>query len=289
MYLDSLLAEVFQDKETPLILLRKYELDGLLEKAVHSIDGILSNPPVSVTSLVGLAPSVLVLINSRLSRVTDAKDKGELELLMAEVSAHLLKKLLAKSKQPATALREIKNSLETASSLHEFKFEALLNLLNFDNLEASFKEDETYWYEWTGKPHELDELAERLRRQGVIKSVKSFKELFKNHGDSTLQVHFAKERLSFVIALFDELRSKGLIVPRGGTGHFHPLKVYGVDLENKVLIKNEPKSIKKNAKKKPEIWEKAENWAKDLVGSIVPAATSKSPRVEQRKITRVGA
>jgi len=288
MYLDDLLEEVFQDKETPNALLRKYDLVSVLEKAIQSIGKELNHSAISITRLVGLAPSVLFLINNRLAKITDTEDKEKLEFLMAEVTSHLIKKLMEKCDQPATALKEIKNSLETASDLYAFNFGALLKLLNYDNLELTYKEDETFWYDWLGKLHELDELADKLRRQGVIKSVKDFKELFKAHGNSKLKVQFSRDSPPFLIALFDELKINGLIIPRGGTGHFHPLKIYGVTFENKVLMKNEPKSIKRNTKRKPEKWERIENKAKDLVIPIAAQITSRSPRVKPDEINRTG-
>lgn len=287
MYLSTLLEEVFQDEEIPITLLRKYDLEAVLERAVVSIDKILSHSPVSTTRLAGLAPSILFLINNRLSKVTDPIDKGNLEFLMAEVTVHLLKKLLEKSDQPSTALKEIKNSLETASNVSDYNFAALLAILKYNSLENHYKEDDTYYYDWTGKPHELDELTSKLRRQGVIKSVKVFKQLFRDHGNTSLTVHINRESVHPMIALFDELKKRGLIISRGGAGHFHPLKVYGVDFENKVLMKNEPKSIKKNAKKKPEIWGKTENWAKELINSVVVSTTSKPPQVDRSKIAQV--
>lgn len=288
MYLDLLLDEVFQDKETPLALLRKYDLVSVLEKTIQSIGKELSHSPIAITRLVGLAPSVLFLINNQLAKITDQKDKGELELLMADVTNHLIKKLMDKCNQPATALKEIKSSLETASDINAFNFGALLHLLKYDNLELTYKEDETYWYDWMGKLHELDELADKLRKQGIIKSVKDFKQLFKAHGNSKLKVQFSKDSPPFLIALFDELKIKGIIIPRGGTGHFHPLKIYGVTFENKVLIKNEPKAIKRNAKRKPEKWERIENNAKDLIAPLVAPITSRSPRARPNEINRTG-
>ena len=286
MYLDDLLEEVFQDKETPNAILRKYDLVDVLEKTIQSISKELNHSAISITRLVGLAPSVLFLINNRLAKITNQEDKKELEFLMAEVTNHLIKKLLAKCDQPATALKEIKVALETASDINAFNFGALLQILKYDNLEVTYKEDETYWYDWCGKLHELDGLAEKLRRHGLIKSVKDFKELFKAHGNAKLKVQFSKDSVPFLIALFDELKIKGLIIPRGGTGHFHPLKIYGMTFENKVLIKGEPKSIKRNTKRKPEKWERIENKAKDLVTPIAHSITSRSPRVRLDEITR---
>ena len=47
MYLHNLLEEVFQDKDTALILLKKYDLIEALEKAIDAIKKVLDKPPVS--------------------------------------------------------------------------------------------------------------------------------------------------------------------------------------------------------------------------------------------------
>ena len=287
MYLHNLLEEVFQDRDTALALLKKYDLIEALEKAIDAIKKVLEKPPVSVASLVGLAPSVLFAINSRMGSVNDPIDKLNLEILVSDVAHHLIKKLIDECKQPATALREIKNALRSAADFGIYNFDALLTLLKYDVLEKMYSKDETYWYDWNGKLHELDELSDKLKKLKVIKSVKDFKKLFEPHNNSELRVEFSSDSAPFLISLFDELKSKGLIVPRGGTGHFHPLRVYGIDPKGEFLMEKEPRFIKKNAKRHLKKWEKIENKAKELVAPIMTPATSRPPRSDHGQMSRL--
>jgi hypothetical protein len=287
MYLHNLLEEVFQDKDTALILLKKYDLIEALEKAIDAIKKVLDKPPVSVSSLAGLAPSVLFAVNSRLGSVNDSTDKLNLEILVSDVAHHLIKKLMDECKQPVTALREIKNALKSATDFGIYNFDSLLTLLKYDVLEKLYYKDETYWYDWQGKLHELDELSDKLKKLKNIKSVKDFKKLFESHNNPELRVELSSDSAPFLIALFDELKDKELIIPRGGTGHFHPLRVYGFNPKGEFLMKNEPRFIKKNAKRHPKKWAKIENKAKELVAPIMTLATSRPPRPDEGQMDRL--
>ena len=144
--------------------------------------------------------------------------------------------------------------------------------IQLDQIEAKFptiqKSNGIYHYEWLGKLHHLDELSNNLKHEKTILSVKDFKKLFEKHDNPLLKVQFEKQSLHFLLALFDELRNRKLLLPKGNKGHFHPLKAYGVDFENNILIKKSPKTIKFTAKKNAEKWEKHVNKAKSWTGGF---------------------
>ncbi len=287
MYFHNLLEDVFQDRDKALALLKKYDLESALEKAVDQINDVLSKPPVSVLSLVRLAPIILFAVNSRMASITDPVDKLNLEMMVSDVAHHLIKRMLKECRQPKTALQEIKASLRTAADFGRYNFDALLGLLQYDVLEKLYLKDETYWYEWNGLIHELDILADGLKSLRVIKSVKDFKRLFDRHDNAQLHVQFSDNCAPFLIAVFDELKNKKLITARGGTGHFHPLSSYGYNSKDEFLMKTEPRFIKKNAKRNPEKWKKLENKAKELVEPLKAPATSKPPRTDDGQMGRI--
>lgn len=293
MYLNNLLGEIYPDKEAPIELLKKYDLEGLLEKSILKINAVLERPPVSPISLIPLAPSILLAVNIRLKFISDPNHKILLEILIADVASYLIEQMVKKSDRPATALKELKISLENASDLEGYNFQSLLSLLRYDYLETTYSKDkpiaiETFGYDWKGKPHDLDLIAKKLYKQNSIKSIREFRELFSNHNNPALRVMFSKDSLPFLFILFDELKRKKLIIPKGCNGHFHPLRVYGMDFEKKILIASEPKLIKAGLKRDPEKLAILQNKANEWLNGITPRVTSKLPLASQRKINHPG-
>ena len=95
---------------------------------------------------------------------------------------------------------------------------------------------------------------------------------------------FANDVVHFLVVLFDELKRRKLIVPKGCNGHFHPLRVYGIDFNGNFLITTEPKLIKAALKKDVEKLEILQNKANDWLTGIVPRITSKLPLANERRI-----
>jgi hypothetical protein len=289
MYIFQLVGEVYPDKEAPLELLTKYDLEQLLEKAILKIKLVLENPPVTTLSVISLAPSVLLSVNARLKNVPNLNHKRHLEMMIADIASHLIEEMIKKSNQPASALKQLKTALKDAAELEGYDFNALLSLLRYKHLEETYVKDkpvmvETYWLAWKGKPHELDYIAKKLSKKGWIKSTREFRHLFEEHNDSSLKVMFAREGLHFLLVLFDELKSKKLIVPKGCNGHFHPLKVYAIDFDKNVLIISEPKLIKAALKKDSEKLQNLREIASEWLRGINPITTSKLPLASQRKM-----
>ena len=275
MQLVDLLEEVYPyDKEVPLELLRKYDFETILNKAIQKILTAQGNPQLASIILISYAPSVFLSVNNRLKGIIDQVHKGLLEMLIADVLSHLIEDSLKISNRPATDLRSLKVSLENASDLEGYDFPAVLQLLKYEKLETTYTKDkplavDTFWYNWRAKPHELDSIAKKLIRQGSIKSVRDFRELFDDHKNPNLRVMFANDVVHFLVVLFDD---------------FHPLRVYGIDFNGNFLITTEPKLIKAALKKDVEKLEILQNKANDWLTGIVPRITSKLPLANERRI-----
>lgn len=292
MLLTKLLEEVYPyDKEIPLELLRTYDFETVLEKAVQKIMSVPSNPQLASMMLITYAPSVLYSVNSRMRNVTDTVHKHLLEILIADVLNYLIGDLLKKSNQPSTDLKKLKISLENASDLENYNFSDLLQLLKYDKLETSYPTDKTkapkiFWYAWKALAHDLDSIAERLIKQHSIKSVKEFRKLFDEYHPIDLRVFFSRDSIHFLIVLFDQMKAKRLVSPRGCNGHFHPIQVYGVDFDNKVLFTTEAKLIKSSLKNDPEKLQNLVGKANEWLAGITPRTTSDLPLAKDRKISK---
>ncbi len=279
----------FDDKEIPLELLRKYDFENLLLRVLETTGGAKNSTMASML-LVTFAPIVVQSVNSRLNKAIP-EDKARLEILCVDVLSFLMQDLLKKSNHPRTDLQNLRLSLENLYKLEGHDFPTLMAILKYDELEKAFPKDtpviaEKYWYVWTGKPHELDFIASKLYKQCFIKSVKEFRKLFEENHPLNLAVSFARESINFLIVLFDELKVRKLISPKGNNGHFHPLRVYGVDFEGKLLIVVEPKTIKAALKNDPEKLRKLQEKANDWLEGITPRLTSNSPLGNQRQISK---
>lgn len=273
MSLDQILSQLFVDKEVPLLLLRKYNLQDILNKGILAVKAAMDKQPLNSSSMREIAASILVAVNSKLGGISDPSEKQHIELILRDIAQHLLeKKIIPSSNQPGELIRDVRSSLETTAAIHDYNSEALFKVLKLDQIEAKFptiqKSNGIYHYEWLGKLHHLDELSNNLKHEKTILSVKDFKKLFEKHDNPLLKVQFEKQSLHFLLALFDELRNRKLLLPKGNKGHFHPLKAYGVDFENNILIKKSPKTIKFTAKKNAEKWEKHVNKAKSWTGGF---------------------
>jgi len=259
MSLKEILQEHFYDCERPLALLKKHNLEELFENSVQVIRIEIQKEPIDFAKFRVIASNVLVAVNTKLRDINDSYEKGYLENIAREVAVHLLSKISMSAGNAARLMGEIKSGLETTSSLNGYNFEALIALLKLNNESSRVtgsRLNGPFYYEWKGSPNDLDDLVQNLKSAGWISSVKQFRKLFTNHRGETLQIPFNPERLHDVLALFDVLKAKKLITPKGSKGHFHSLRCYLVDFENKVLIKEDPKTIKMIAKRDTENWEK---------------------------------
>ncbi|HRK55450.1 MAG TPA: hypothetical protein PK185_16165 [Cyclobacteriaceae bacterium] len=269
MTLEQILGDLFFRNEEPLRLLRKHGLDLVLSNSIQLIKLEIDKPKIDFTKFGLLASNILISVNSKLKNITDPIEKGYLELILKDVTEYLINKVVQKSYKPERLIQEISHSLKIASSINNYSYEALIRLLKIENPNIGFNPQSnnvngTFHYEWKGYPHDLDELVDALKYEGWIPSVKEFKKLFKNH-EGNLKIQFARDKINELLALFDELKARKLIKPKGGRGHFHALSIYLVDLENSILFERPPKIVKMIAKRNNNYWQNIIKTAKELV------------------------
>jgi hypothetical protein len=254
MSLETLLHDLFipKDAEIARDLLIKYDLKEVIERLIDRLK-LLKN----ASSLPGISASVLTAINERVKSIVDDNEKQHVQMLLAQILVRLLKDVIIVSSSPHDELAKVTESLENTCSINNYDFQGLSKLLNLKDLKASLpspKKSATYYYDWKGKARDLDQLATELKHRGTIVSVKEFKDLFHDHRNDMLQVKFARKDLTFLLALFEQLKDHKLIIPRGSKGHYQPLKAYGVDLDNTRLISKKTKTLKFVAKKSGAKW-----------------------------------
>lgn len=252
--LKDLIDRIFVNKnEEILLLLKKMKLDNFISNFLTKLNELKSSDFEKGKNIIGtLASTYLTRLNSVLEKIDSIEDKEELEYILSEISNEFIHQLLQKQDiSQENLLTEIRNSLITTCQVNDWNTELLLKKTRIDLLHIlSVKADSTIdnslrvaYYLWLGDTERLTELAYNLKDRKTIKSTGEFKKLFSSHtGNFTVKVDSAQ--INFMIVLFDQLKVKRLIKPRGTKGHFFPLKAYCVDFDKKVLIKNDPKRVK---------------------------------------------
>jgi hypothetical protein len=280
MSLPEIMAELFYNDEMPLILLKKHNLEDLFEKSIQVIKVEIQKKPIDFGKFRDVASNVLVTVNSKLREIDDPLERRYLESILRQVAEHLLSKITKSASDSGRLIKEIRSALETTASLKGYNFEALVALLSLNQKASKYMTSRlsgSFYYKWNASDHDLSDLIQTLKSAGWIYSLKDFRTLFSDHGDEGLMVQFNKVKVVDLLALFDVLKSKALITPKGCKGHFYPLKRYLVDLENNLLIQNDPKTIKMVAKRNHENWKKLNKNALTWVSGYKTSITNKLP------------
>ncbi|MBT1697141.1 hypothetical protein KK083_09665 [Fulvivirgaceae bacterium PWU4] len=278
--IEGIMSKLFYNDEKPIQLLRKHNLEELFNNSIQVIKLEVEKRPIDFGKFRDIASSVLVSVNSKLREITDPYEKGYLELILKEVADYLLSKITSAAGNSGKLIIEIISALETTSLLNGYNFEALIALLQLNRKGSKYlasRLDGSFYYQWNGNDNDLNELIQTLKAEGWIANTRDFKKLFTNHGDQNLRIAFSPGKIYELLALFDELKSNGLITPRGCKGHFYPLRRYLVDLENNFLFENDPKTAKMIAKRNRSKWEKMTNTAKSWISGFKVQKNTKLP------------
>jgi len=265
MDLEQILEFLFVNKTEAFALVKKYDLESILQKGFEAVKNYSHDRSLKSCRIGDISAFVLMGVNNKLKVITDLNEKRKLELLLRDIANYLIGKTISTSTEgPENIIQEIKLSCKAACEFHDYNYEALLDTLDLHKFEKLYPSSSAIYYDWNGSRQDLDELARNLKSDDCIQSVREFKFLFSPSVSNSFTVHISKEKLPFLLALFDELKFTGLITPKGNKGHFHPLRVHGVDFDQKVLIQKDPKSIKFSNKKNTIKWtqlsQKAKNW-----------------------------
>ena len=274
-----LLNVLFHDGEVAHNLLRKHGLDSVLDTAIPALQSNLITSPINQFQLTAAAAAIVTSVNAKMQVVKDPGEKQHLELLLKQIFVHVFEKIIEQARNPGELLSSIKSGLKSACSIGGYNLDALLKLFQFDELEVKHRVTKQVtakhvYYDWNGKDADLIDLAQNLKDHKCIASVKEFRKLFSKEITLAHRVHINTQNLELILALMDGLKAKKLITPRGGQGHFHPLTVYGVNLEGKLLSEHPPKTIKSMALKNKANWlrhsQKAASWISryQLIGNL---------------------
>ena len=255
----SIIKELFVNKEQYVLnLLVKHSLNQPIQNLVKIINARIQRQHLKSIGLKGIPSSFLTIINYKyISKVQGKNEKEELEYLIAEITIYFLNKYIQSVKAPQSEIiHELKIELKSACELNNFDYKELNRAFPIETLvkfakNSINKSEESnlltkppiYYYEWNGRyNYDLDDLVKNLETENHILDVRGFKKIFNKHsGDITILIN--RESLDFIIVLFDILgnKNKQLLIPQGrNCGKFHPLKIYAVDFEKKVLINNPP-------------------------------------------------
>ena len=273
--LNELISEVFVDKRFEIITaLKKYQLDESFCQILTSIEKADNLKYLSDDAYVSsLSSSFLTNINSIIGKIKVPEKKEYIQYTVGELSKQILVRLIQNSNSSSMqVLNHIFAGLEVACKLNDWNYDKLKKVVSFDLLHiiaakgssVDLTKPHIYYYEWNGSEDDLLDLAYSLKDKKSIKSTNEFLKLFKKHkGNITVRIRASD--LDFVIILFDELKIKKIITPKGiRAKHFTPLKAYAVDFEKELLIKGESKHLKygivKNDQKYAKLKESVRKW-----------------------------
>ncbi|WP_299676363.1 hypothetical protein [uncultured Dokdonia sp.] len=214
--------------------------------------------------------SLLKAINNIVLKVENGKDKRLLKYTLADIGNYLIKKLIEQEKMTFEDFEELGKSLREFCELEGYNYQDLERLLQIDrsikiktnhkNLSV-IKNQINVYYEWNGNKDLLEYIIDNLKSEKIIVLKSEFEKLF---SVTPKQVRIKRDSKDFIIVLFDVLKNKKLITPRGNKGHFVPLKSFAIDFDKKVLFKKEMKlykqAIKKKIAKYNEYRIRAEKW-----------------------------
>lgn len=262
----EIINRIFANRKSEVFeTLKKYGLEKFMASFYAKILALKKDDLNSERkTLSSLSSSLLTRINSVLETVESLDEKKELEYIISEIATEFIFQIIQiDGISKREVLSEIKDSLTITCEINNWDQKALFRIIKIDLMHSltvkasntltisnkqNFKDKTCYytWLERKGKSYSLDDFSydiKGIKGDKLIKSVTAFKKLFSDH-DGNIRVKMNGEQLEFIIILFDQLNEFDFISINGKKGHFHPLKKYCIDFEEKELIKVEPKRIK---------------------------------------------
>jgi hypothetical protein len=152
MTLESIIGDLYQDKERSIELLKRYKLYDILDNVIKDLNEILGKKPFDAARMPEIAATFLTAINSKVSTVQDPDQKQHLELVLRDIGQDLMRKIVPVAKQPKKVFDGIKSALQSAARINGYNFPALIKLLRLDTLESELSSNGAiYYYTWKGK------------------------------------------------------------------------------------------------------------------------------------------
>ncbi|WP_299112032.1 hypothetical protein [uncultured Winogradskyella sp.] len=265
---EEILNEVFfNNVDESILLLKKYELYDIVQQNLSYLKNKKERDTKKVFDTITI--SFLQTVNTILHAIEDIDIRNDLKYILSNIGHYIIDNFADYQILTITELKSLRESLISLSEIKGYNFKDIDSHLQLNRLIRKMENKSTVasndmpkvYYDWLGNINKLDEIADNLYSERAIKSVKTFKKLFKPE-PVNLEINPAKSDLVFV--LFDILHEKKLIQPKNRRGKFLALKQHSVDLQGKVLFKKAPKYIKQEIKKREETYyqlrAKAEKW-----------------------------
>lgn len=265
--LEQVLRNIYVNEvSASMELLNKYGLDEFLGQFAEKVYSPDIHLTFGSTKSVGLiAGTMLTRINSTIGKI-EGEEKNLVERIVADIAIAFLGHVATNSTLDRKALFEdVRESLETVSSVNGWNVNELMKRLKFDMLSgiAATTSDKNLlipeskptitYYDWLVRTPGRDKFIRDLKAEGYIKSEVEFRGLF-NVYDEDFTVRIDKSRTEFLLLLIVTLvnQDEKWLGTKGSRGHFLPLKKCAVDFEENLLFKKDPKRIIENLKKKSE-------------------------------------
>jgi hypothetical protein len=261
--IDKILTVNYQESGSLISLIRKYDLENFLNGTLKEIEKAISESDNK--KLLDLSTLSLIKINENLKGI-NSKEKEQLEFLLSEIFQSLMKRI-----DKSEIITEIQNSLLDACRMIGYDYNILEQMLGLKKIQVlknrpDFSKRLPY-YIWLGKDYKIVELFQLLKDKKLIYSIREFKKIF-----APINEHFEyigyKEKISELVLVFSILNEKKLIKTKVQSGHFSPLKMYGVDNEGKYLFKKAPNKIHEYIKRDKDVYAKLYDKYEKIISNI---------------------
>jgi hypothetical protein len=233
--LNDIIDEHFlsSDKEKLIALFNKYDIFETVAKTseqlnIHLTNAINTNQLAPMPAIVATSSNFLVLTNSKVGKITNIKEKREIQEAVAQIGLRILLSIIKLfPKEEVKIFEAVIQSLQTTSNMFGYEFTDIKNLMKLDefydliqtisgekvaNEIVEIKKSNKSIIIWTEKTH-LDFLTNALKKRKWIKTQKEFSSLFGDSNTNSL-IHWDmkfKYELAFLLyslAKHDFIRSK---------------------------------------------------------------------------------
>jgi hypothetical protein len=251
------------DKKEVFSLFQKYKLFDLITEHTRQLElhlqkAVLNNKGAPITIISTATSNLLISVNSQLANITDPEEKRKIEQVTASLGIRILLSVITYFPEQAEQILEaVKESLELTSELRSYKFEAIKELMNLEDLQMALQsmtgsrqakeirrvgQNGIPTLTWTERCH-VDFLTNELKKREWIKSRSQFSKLFGNK-DQGLIINWNMDHKYELARLLFKLHEDDFIRAIKTTrGLFSIAERHIRDYNNKPLTKNALKKI----------------------------------------------
>ncbi len=263
MKLYKIIKTKYYNYEEIIQLLKKYHLEQIINKSINAVESKLDKKEFQ--SIPNISGILLTNVNSLMGEISNPEDKTKIEYILSDLFQDYFN-IISTQEDGKTILSEIQDNLKIACEIGGFDYNELSRFLDLEKskiLTPKLNQNFLH-YNWNGEDYELDELSRDLYAMKVIFSVKEFKKLFKPISKNLI-IKCNPEKKEFLLILFQVLKDRKIITPKGSSGHFAPIVKYCVDNEGYFLYKKAANKIHYQIKKNADKY----NRIKELVVKLI--------------------